>query len=225
MSTLIVIAKAPVPGLVKTRLTPAFTPGEAAKLAEAALLDTLKAVRATKAHNRLLILDGEPNTRWLPSGFTVIRQIQGGLDRRLAAAFEEAAYADPGPALLVGMDTPQITLQLLTACWPTTEDAVIGPATDGGFWSLGFRTPRNVRLDEILFDVPMSTSETGAIQLDRLRAAGLKTRLLPELRDVDTAEDAEDVANQYPDGHFARQLRSLASSARPATTAAAGGAL
>ena len=109
MTTLLVIAKEPRPGRVKTRLTPPFTPEEAAALAEAALADTLRAVAAAPARRRVLVLDGQPGP-WLPPGFDVVPQCAGGLDERLAAAF---AGCD-GPALLIGMDTPQVTPGLLT---------------------------------------------------------------------------------------------------------------
>ncbi|GAB2471058.1 hypothetical protein GCM10027162_78090 [Streptomyces incanus] len=71
MTTLLVIAKEPRPGRVKTRLTPPFTPGQAAELAEAALADTLHAVAATPAARRVLVLDGAPGP-WLPPGFDVV---------------------------------------------------------------------------------------------------------------------------------------------------------
>ncbi|MBS2533280.1 DUF2064 domain-containing protein [Catenulispora sp. NF23] len=204
MSTLIVIAKAPVPGRVKTRLTPPFTPEQGAGLAAAALADTLEAVATARFRRRLLALEGEPGLVEVPSGFTVVPQSGGGLDRRLAAAFEQAAALDPGPALLIGMDTPQVTGPLLEACLPTSwEDATIGLAEDGGFWSLGFHRPRVVELDRLLFDVPMSTDTTGAVQLGRLTAAGLRVRTLPVLRDVDTIADVAAVAAAAPASRFA----------------------
>lgn len=209
MTTLIIIAKAPVPGLVKTRLTPPFTPGEAARLAEAALQDTLAALRRTPATDRLLILDGSPDASWLPADvFTVIPQIRGGLDRRLAAAFHEAAATSPDPAFLVGMDTPQITPELLSTCLSSlnTTRAVLGPAADGGFWSIGFAKPRELDFSQIFHEVPMSHPDTGRHQLERLRAAGLTVTLLPELRDFDTAQDAYRVAAEAPTTNFASLL-------------------
>jgi glycosyltransferase A (GT-A) superfamily protein (DUF2064 family) len=204
MSTLIVIAKAPVPGRVKTRLTPPFPPEQAAELARAALADTLDAVASARVQRRLLVLDGDPALVPTPPGFRVIPQAGGGLDRRLAAAFHEAAMLDAGPVLLVGMDTPQVTGPLLEACLPTAwEDATIGPAEDGGFWSLGFRSPRELELDRLMFDVPMSTDTTGAAQLGRLTAAGLRVRTLPALRDVDTVADLPAVAAAAPASRFA----------------------
>ena len=209
MSTLIVIAKTPVPGRVKTRLTPPFTAQEAALLAAAALADTLQAAHQTDVGHRLLVLDGEPRPSW-QAGFTVVPQVPGLLDRRLAAAFQAAALRDPGPVLLVGMDTPQITPDLLRSCLPgEEEDATLGLADDGGFWCLGFRRPRDQDLESLLFDVPMSTDHTGADQLRRLRQAGLRVRLTPTLRDVDVFEDAVHVSGLAPQSRFAARLNAL----------------
>lgn len=209
MSTLIIIAKAPVPGRVKTRLTPPFTAAQAAALAAAALEDTLRAVLDTDVDHRLLVLDGDPVPRWHRS-FTVVPQAPGTLDRRLAAAFAAAAARDPGPVLLVGMDTPQVTPDLLRASIPAgTEDATLGAAEDGGFWALGFRRPGERDLPALLHGVPMSTDHTGADQAQRLAAAGLRVRLLPVLRDVDTADDAFHVAALTPAGRFRDELETL----------------
>jgi glycosyltransferase A (GT-A) superfamily protein (DUF2064 family) len=197
--TLLVIAKEPRPGRVKTRLTPPFTPREAASLAEAALVDTLRAVAATPARRRVLVLDGAPGP-WFPAGFDVVRQCAGTLDERLAAAF---ATCD-GPSLLIGMDTPQVTPALLTVDF-TDCDAYFGAAEDGGFWALGLAEPD----PELLRGVPMSTRTTGAVQRERLVGAGLRVRELPRLRDVDTAADAAAVAAMAPEGLFAAELARL----------------
>ena len=208
MSTLIVIAKAPVPGRVKTRLTPPFTPEQGAELARAALADTLESGVSTGFRRLVLALDGDPGTISVPAEFTVIPQAGGGLDRRLASAFREAARLDPGPVLLVGMDTPQVTGPLLQVCLPTGwEDATLGPAEDGGFWSLGFTRPRELEWERLLFDVPMSTDRTGAAQLERLTGAGLRVRILPRLRDVDTAADLPAVVAAAPASRFAHTAR------------------
>ena len=203
---LVVIAKEPRPGRVKTRLTPPFTAVQAAGLAAAALADTLDAVLHCPARRRVLCLDGAPG-HWLPPGIEVIPQARGGLDERLAAAF--AAVAD-GPALLVGRDTPQLTPQILA---PALElgawrecDAWFGPAVDGGFWALGLAAPNPA----LLRGVPMSTAGTGAAQRRRLTTAGLRVRDLPLLRDVDTARDAVEVAAAAPGSRFAARLECYA---------------
>ncbi|MGV9316467.1 TIGR04282 family arsenosugar biosynthesis glycosyltransferase [Streptomyces sp. NPDC003691] len=203
MSTVVVIAKEPLPGRVKTRLTPPFTTVEAAGLAEAALADTLATVVSVPAARRLLVLDGAPGS-WLPSGFDVVAQGAGGLDERLACAFAHCT----GPTLLIGMDTPQVTAELLTVDFAGC-DAYFGPAEDGGFWALGLADPDPA----LLRGVPMSSPATGAVQRERLVAAGLRVRELPRLRDVDTAADAYAVAGLVPGGRFAARLARCARAA------------
>jgi glycosyltransferase A (GT-A) superfamily protein (DUF2064 family) len=205
-TTLLVIAKQPRPGRVKTRLVPPCTPEQAAELAEAALADTLHTVLAAPARRRVLVLDGEPGP-WLPPGFDIVPQCGGGLDERLAGAFA----AVRGPALLIGMDTPQLTPGLLLVDWEVA-DAWFGPAADGGFWGLGLRIPDPA----LIRGVPMSTADTGARQRARLHAAGLRVADLPLLRDVDTAADAVAVARQAPCSRFAARVRELAPVLDPA---------
>ncbi|MEI8412329.1 MULTISPECIES: DUF2064 domain-containing protein [unclassified Kribbella] len=206
--TLIVIAKEPVPGRVKTRLQTEFTPGEAAALARASLADTLAAVRKTPVQRYVLAIDGEAGA-WLPDGFSVIVQRGDGLDERLAAAFEDA-YAGT-PMLLVGMDTPQVTPELLGADW-SGHDAVLGLTEDGGYWCLGLREPDR----RALVGVPMSTDHTGADQLGRLEVLGYRVKLLPTLRDMDTPQDAAAIAAVFPDLRMSRLQRRLQHAAHPA---------
>jgi uncharacterized protein len=198
----IVIAKEPLPGRVKTRLSPPFPPEDAAALAEAALTDTLHAVADTPVARRLLVLDGVPGD-WLPRGFDVIGQRGGELDERLAAALADAYAAMPLPMVLIGMDTPQVTAdQLADAVRSLTTgeaDAVFGPAADGGFWLLGLRRPDR----SLVAGVPMSQPDTGRVQLERLAGAGLRVALAARLADVDTFDDAELVAGEIPHSRFA----------------------
>ncbi|WP_431999536.1 TIGR04282 family arsenosugar biosynthesis glycosyltransferase [Streptomyces sioyaensis] len=207
--TLLVIAKEPVPGRVKTRLTPPYTPQEAAALAEAALADTLHTMLHVPARRRVLVLDGTPGT-WLPHGFEVVPQPSGGLDERIAAAFERC---DDGPALLLGMDTPQVTPDLLAGVGRDGHDAWFGSAADGGFWALGLADPAGA--GALVRGVPMSTDRTGAVQRRRLVEAGLTVGDLPLLRDVDTAADVAAVATCCPPGsRFTATLASLAETVR-----------
>ena len=207
---LIVIAKAPRPGFSKTRLSPPCTPEQAAALAEAALRDTLAAVAAAPAEERILALDGEPGA-WLDGGgFGVIAQRGGGLEERLAAAFDDAG----GPALLVGMDTPQLTPPLLVEAWDAlmapAVDAVLGAAGDGGYWAIGLR-----KADPRVFDsIPMSVDHTCRAQRERLVELGLRHVELPELLDVDTIDDARLVAAQAPGSRFAAALAAAGIEAR-----------
>lgn len=202
---LIVVAKQPVPGRVKTRLCPPCSPGEAATLAAASLADTLAAACASGADRVVLALDGRPGP-WCPPGVVVVPQGDGGLDRRLTAAWTAA----PGPALQVGMDTPQVGAADLDAAMGALADhpvdAVLGPATDGGWWAVGLRRAH----PRAFLGVPTSRPDTGARQHARLVELGLRTRLLDTRRDVDTWADALAVSAHAPATRFAAAVRGLA---------------
>lgn len=190
---LLVMAKAPVAGRVKTRLTRALSAEQAAAVAEASLRDTLAAVAQCRGVRRIVALDGEPGP-WLPEGFAVTPQCGGSFNKRLAAAWRDAG----GPGLQIGMDTPQVSAALLEDSLRELDrpgiDAVLGPATDGGWWAIGFRAHIAGAFD----DVPMSAPDTGERQLARLRELGLRVGLLPELRDIDEPEDLVAIAGQFP---------------------------
>lgn len=206
MTTTIVIAKQPVPGRVKTRLTPPLRPDQAADVAAAALADTLAVVAAWPDTQRVLAFDGDP-TQWTHPGWTVVAQASGSLDQRLEAAFTAVAA---GPALLVGMDTPQLTAAQLGRFDPSRYDACLGLAPDGGYWAIGFGEPDMAR--SAIVGVPMSTERTGAAQLARLLSLGLRVQLLDELTDVDTIHSAHEVARLAPDSRFARALAAACAS-------------
>ncbi len=201
---ILVIAKAPVPGRSKTRLSPPCSPAQAAALAEAALADTLETVAATGCGGRTLVLDGEPGD-WLPAGFEVLPQVDGTLGDRLAAAFADAG----GPALLIGMDTPQVSVDLLeeglSHLGPAGSDAVLGLCFDGGYWAIGFDGSRAGMFE----GVPMSEETTGMRQLARMRELGLTVAELPVLSDVDYFEDALEVAALCPEKRFASVLQDM----------------
>jgi uncharacterized protein len=152
----------------------------------------------------VIVLDGPPGP-WIPDGFVIVPQVGRGLDERLANAFA----AVTGPALLVGMDTPQVSVELLASATEQLHrpgtDAVLGLARDGGWWAIGLR-----RADARVFaGVPMSTEHTGRDQLARLNALGYRTAMLDSLCDVDTFADAVEVAHMIPRSRFAAAVCSL----------------
>jgi uncharacterized protein len=200
-TTLVVLAKEPVPGRVKTRLQPALSADQAAEVAAAAIDDTLAALATVPAAARVLAYDGVR----VPEGardYRLLPQVAGPLDERLAAVFDAHAGA---PLMLVGMDTPQIEAALLAPAfptWPDDVDAWIGLANDGGWWALGMREADG----DLLRGVPTSRDDTGALQLARLRAFGLRVGILPPLTDVDEIDDALEVAALIPGSRFATTL-------------------
>jgi rSAM/selenodomain-associated transferase 1 len=203
---LAVLAKDPVPGRVKTRLCPPCAPAQAARLARAALADTLDVAIAT-GRRTVLVLEGDPRD-WRRFGVPIISQRGGGLAERLGAAFDDVI----GPCVLVGMDTPQLDAADLDHAADLLVDdrhsAVVGPALDGGYWAIGLRAadPRVFR------GVPMSTDDTCRRQYQRLRSLGHDVGLLPGRRDVDDWTDAMAVAALVPHGRFAAAVADVAAS-------------
>lgn len=215
--TTVVLAKAPVPGRVKTRLCPPATAEQAAALAAAALLDTLDAAAGVPGDTVVAITGARSDAvraRELADGLNrvgVVEQRGDGLAERIAAAHADAAGLHPGrPTLQVGMDTPQASAELLTRCARRLAapgvDAVLGPATDGGWWVLGLNRPAAAAL---LAGVPMSAQDTGQRTLEALRRAGLVVELVEPLTDVDTAADAVGVAAAMTGGRFRSAVAEL----------------
>lgn len=201
----LVLAKEPVPGRVKTRLSPPLTDDQCAAVATACLSATLASVAATPAVARTLVVDGRPGP-WLPAGFSVLPQRGGPLNERLAAALEDAWSLHPLPLLLVGMDTPQLTGHLLEGALDTLLtpgiDAVLGHAADGGWWALGLHAPLPGAFD----GVPMSTDRAGEVQAQRLAALGCTVAPLPELVDIDEVSDLLAVSAGLPPDAALRRL-------------------
>ena len=210
--TVLVVAKAPVPGLAKTRLAATVGEQAAADIAAAALLDTLDAVAAAPVQARVVALTGNlddascsDEIRSRLTDFTVVAQRGDGFAERLANAHEDASRAANGlPVLQIGMDTPQVTDALLAECARTLVDseALLGMARDGGWWVLGVHDAGSAGC---LRTVPMSQSDTGELTLSALLSTGLKVDLVLELVDVDTVDDVDDVRRACsPGGRFAR---------------------
>ena len=211
----VVLAKSPVPGRVKTRLQPTFSAAEAAALAAAAVRDTLDAVADLAPRRTVVAWDG-PVVPWLAPTVCVVPQRGSSLDERLEHVLEDVYALEggrPADVVLVGMDTPQLRAADLDLRWDD-DDAVLGPSADGGYWSIGFRG----HVPGAIGGVPMSTPHTGRAQLDRLHALGLRVGVLPTMRDVDEAADAAAVAAVAPDTRFGRLHRRLVESpCSPAT--------
>ncbi|MGH4000311.1 MAG: TIGR04282 family arsenosugar biosynthesis glycosyltransferase, partial [Pseudonocardiaceae bacterium] len=217
-AVLLVLAKAPVPGQVKTRLCPPATPTQAAGIAAAALLDTLDAVLAVPAVIPVVALTGDLShavdaaelTARLRAT-TVLPQRGTTLGQRIAAAYADVAtVVGDLPVLQVGMDTPQVGTRLFSQCLDLLDgngvDAVFGRAADGGWWTMGVRRPS---VADLIAEIPTSRPDTGARTLAVLRDAGCRVLEVPELSDVDTWQDAIKVAAEVPGGRFAAAVATL----------------
>jgi glycosyltransferase A (GT-A) superfamily protein (DUF2064 family) len=201
----LVVAKAPVAGRVKTRLGAVIGMDAAARVAAAALLDTLAVCREAFDECHLSLAGDlrsaceEEALRDQLTGWVVHRQYGATLGERLARAHADAGGS--GPTVQVGMDTPQLTAADLrdaaVACGPGR--AALGPAADGGWWVLALPHPTAAAE---LAGVPMSRPDTCLRTRAALEHGGLAVAVVRMLRDVDTVADAVAVADGLAGGHF-----------------------
>ena len=195
--TLLVVAKAPVPGLAKTRIAATTGDAIAAELAAAALLDTLDTVISVGADRDwpvVVAMTGDLSRAARSteiaeqlSTVTVVDQRGDALGERLAHAH---ADADRGHGVVqVGMDTPQLTPDDYEVAGEVVQggERALGPAGDGGWWLLGLPDASEA---SALIDVPMSTDRTAELTA---RALG-NVRWLRTVQDMDTWEDAQQIA-------------------------------
>lgn len=191
-ATICVLAKAPEPGAVKTRLAAAIGADAAAELAGAFVQDTLRLAQSLRGARVVLVLAGPPAlVGALPPGIELWPQGEGDLGQRLERCLGRA-LEDSLVALAIGTDAPSLDPEILRQGLTALESqpAVLGPAEDGGFYLLGLaRCPEG-----LLAGLPWSSEDTGARTRERLAAQGLEVALLPPWFDVDLATDLERLA-------------------------------
>jgi glycosyltransferase A (GT-A) superfamily protein (DUF2064 family) len=211
----LVVAKAPLAGVAKTRVGAEVGMDVAAELAAAALLDTLRTCAAAVGADRCRVaLAGEVTDATdgarlgaALAGWRTYDQRGDGLAERLANAFLDLAAEHEGPVVQIGMDTPQVTEADLATLLAGLDghDAVLADAEDGGWWALALADPTQ---GAHLVGVPMSTPGTAAATRSAFASAALRVGSGRVLRDVDVAADADAVAAACADGsEFARRWR------------------
>lgn len=196
---IIVFAKAPVPGRVKTRLIPALGEEGAAKLARAMLLSTLGEAQAAAVGRPELCADPDPADpaweRLVPAGFWLSAQGDGELGERLARAVKRGLRRD-NAVVLIGTDCPALDRQKLRriANELRNADAVIYPAIDGGYVALGLR-----QYDRSIFEnIAWSGSMVARHTIERIEALGWRLHVGGTFRDVDTPEDLDEMRLVVP---------------------------
>lgn len=207
--TVLVVAKAPVAGLAKTRIAASVGDEVAAELAAAALLDTLDTVVAL-GWPVVVAMTGDLGSAARAeelavalSGVRIIDQRGEGLGERLAHAHGDA---DSGHGVVqIGMDTPHLTVRDYLDAGAAVRDGarVMGPAADGGWWLLGLPDPSDAA---VLVDVGMSVDDTGE---QTLHALGGDVVRLREVRDMDTWDDASVIARDIPLSRLAAVVQSV----------------
>jgi len=186
---LVVMAKAPRMGRVKTRLAKGIGAVEATRFYRRASLDLLRRVGADPRWQTVLALSPDrsvhENGVW-PAHLPRIAQGEGDLGQRMGRLMRDLP---PGPVVIVGCDIPDIAPRHIARAFEALgrADAVFGPADDGGYWLVGLR--RRPRVVEIFEHVRWSSENALADTLDNVAQVGLRVAMLDRLSDIDTAED------------------------------------
>jgi uncharacterized protein len=212
---LLIFAKAPRPGSVKTRLSPALTATEAAALYEASLHDVAATATATVRDVQLFHDAAAGAEGYFRSAFPRLPtalQVAGDLGARLGAAFDHCFRADVERVAIIGADSPTLPGHLLPTAFAAlaAHDLVLGPTDDGGYYLVAIRREAWPRAAAVFEGIPWSTDTVLARTLARADAAGIAHTLLEPWYDVDRPEDlirARDDA--HPESAFARALRRL----------------
>jgi rSAM/selenodomain-associated transferase 1 len=203
---LVVFARAPIPGRVKTRLQKnsphgrALSADEAAHLYRAFLTDVLDKGAAAGYSRRRLYIDGSLDDKTLqelsrPRGYELRAQVTGDLGARLQAASSTELHDGAHAVVIIGSDSPTLPVTFLEEARAKLTidtdnvEVVLGPATDGGYYLIGLR-----RSCPELFSpgIPWSTSGVLPVTLERLARlgeGGIGSAILPIFYDCDTPED------------------------------------
>lgn len=198
-AALVIFAKAPIAGQVKTRLCPPLTHDEAATLHGSFVLDMLERTKIAVTKLKL------PLDRYLacaPSSTLVffkimeerqnvklIDQVGDNLGARMEQAFTTLFTKGYQRVFIVGTDVPSLPLDHYKQAMALleTHDVVLGPAPDGGYYLIGLKQPR----PELFTNIAWSTDRVLATTQEKAAGLGLKTALLPSWRDVDTIDDLQ----------------------------------
>ncbi|MXP31447.1 TIGR04282 family arsenosugar biosynthesis glycosyltransferase [Parerythrobacter jejuensis] len=180
----------PEPGKAKTRLIPGFGPEGAAAIYTKLLSHTVEVVRATGIPFELRVTGADPELfrKSLGKDLDIVEQGDGDLTDKLARV--------PAPAIVIGSDCPGLSPEILWAANDTlaSEEMVIGPASDGGYYLLGFTTDARFAFE----DMPWSTDKVFEETVSRFVKRGIRPAVLPELSDIDTAADLADWPDFLP---------------------------
>jgi len=217
---ILVFIRAPEEGFVKTRLAAAIGAAAACQLYRAFVLDLLETLAAIprEATGDLLLCHeppdaGERLAAWLGSGYSYAPQRGADLGARMKNAFHASFSEGYDRVLLLGSDIPDLPEATVCEAFAAleSEDAVIGPCPDGGYYLIGFRSGRF--LPEAFGGMAWGTGAVLERTLACLNAHHRRVRVLPPWRDIDTIEDLDALRQRHPDGAFrhSRTLRLLAS--------------
>jgi len=198
---LVVVAKAPVPGEVKTRLYPKLTIDEATGLYRCFLQDRIEEIgRLTEIDLAISYTPEESKeyfSRFITNGFHLFPQRGKNLGERLSNIFKDKLADEYDAVSIIDSDTPDlprsIVQQSFQLLMSNGVDAVFGPCDDGGYYLVAMRRPQ----PDLFQHIPWSTEAVLAATLKRANAIGLNAELLPRWNDLDTFEDLIEFYNRH----------------------------
>lgn len=185
---LVIFAKTPLPGRVKTRLSPQLSLHQSAELYRCMLLDTIERTAALQVDTVLCHEGGEEYFRQAAPDAILMKQSSGGLGTRLEQCFDALEELGYGARVVIGSDAPDLPLSYIADAFRQLEkgrDVVLGPAADGGYYLVGVRD----HYGSLFQDIPWSSDKVLETTLNRAQAAGFSAAILPSWYDVDDYED------------------------------------
>lgn len=207
---LVVVAKTPQPGEVKTRLLTKLTPAEATDLYSCFIRDRIREISRLQGVDLAIAFTPAASkpyfARFLSNGFQLFAQQGKDLGERLHNIFVRKLSQGYQAVTIIDSDTPDLPRTLVAQAfeWLASEsvDAVFGPCVDGGYYLVGLRQAQV----ELFSDIPWSTARVLPLSLQKAAALGLRTRLLPQWNDLDTVDDLRKYYRKYlnsgPEAHL-----------------------
>lgn len=197
---ILLFIKAPLKGQVKSRLAAAIGNDAALELYQRFVLDTIDTVGTLAIPVRMCFYPPDAGTTirdWLGAKQACIPQQGKDLGERMERAFEQVFQEDFDRAVLIGSDIPELSRAVLHEAMAAldTNDAVLGPAADGGYYLIGFTA--KTFLPSVFHDIAWSTGTVCDETLCTFKQSGRRVHLLPKLHDVDTKDDLRVFFKKY----------------------------
>lgn len=188
---IILFAKAPIPGRVKTRLFPRLSPAEAASLHDAFVRDMISSFEELRDCADLELHTDALVAGWAPKGWTTLVQHEGDLGLKMLQALSTALARGHERAMIVGSDAPTLPVAHLRALLACEADVALGPADDGGYYAICCRRAHPEMFRNVAWPGANTLDETVAA----CHRCGLSVGIGPQWWDVDTPSDLERLAN------------------------------
>lgn len=194
-SALLIFARRPSPGRVKSRLSPFLSPQEAAALYDCMLRDVIARSAGLEIASRFLFYEDDEEAqgyfREIDDELLLLPQEGAGLGERLSNAFDEAFRRGFRKVAVIGTDSPDLPVTFIREAFLQLEsgeaELLFGPTEDGGYYLAAMAAPH----PELFREMPWSTDRLLAASLQRAAKLGLRSALLPQWYDLDEPADLE----------------------------------